>query len=219
MWALQKQLSIATIVAACRNNHAHPLQTGEGASLPPDWLPLWGWGMGTRLGHRDRAGPHAQWSEWPCYSRERGNVWWHWREREKEKRKTERDGKCSFFFFFFSSPLPRPFSVWVTHLLKTAVSVLASTVRLSVSFMEPLVTVSVTRSPAGSSSASEPPAGAALGPQGAASSGHCSAAGTGQRSSTSQLGWPFSPGYYLCTRGFRSAINFIQFMWSALKHF
>lgn len=35
------------------------------------------------------------------------------------------------------------FWVCVANLLKTAVSVLASTVRLSVSFMEPLVTVSV----------------------------------------------------------------------------
>lgn len=43
-----------------------------------------------------------------------------------------------------------------THLLNTAVSVLASTVRLSVSFMEPLVTVSVTRSTAASSSTSQP---------------------------------------------------------------
>lgn len=43
-----------------------------------------------------------------------------------------------------------------THLLKTAVSVLASTVRLTVSFIEPLVTVSVMRSLTGSSSGSEP---------------------------------------------------------------
>lgn len=49
--------------------------------------------------------------------------------------------------------------VWnlqTTHLLKTAVSVLASTVRLTVSFIEPLVTVSVMRSLTGSSSGSEP---------------------------------------------------------------
>lgn len=42
-----------------------------------------------------------------------------------------------------------------THLLKTAVSVLASTVRLTVSFIEPLVTVSVMRSLTVSSSGSE----------------------------------------------------------------
>lgn len=35
------------------------------------------------------------------------------------------------------------FCVWLANLLKTAVSVLASTVRLTVSFIEPLMTVSV----------------------------------------------------------------------------
>lgn len=90
-------------------------------------------------------------------------------ERKRSENREKGDGRCR---------VPLALGT-VTHLLKTAVSVLASTVRLSVSFIEPLETVSVTRSPVGSSSASgaaaDAGADAALGPDWTASSGHCSA--------------------------------------------
>ena len=67
------------------------------------------------------------------------------------------------------------------YLLKTAVSVLASTVRLTVSFMDPLVTVSVVIV----SSASEPPAflPGELAGWAASSPGHWSETGTSHRDS------------------------------------